>query len=73
MIWWVEGNFEVKQYGDTPADILWMYVNNNHYCFNFNHMTEMIDCGDGGNIGNVIEIFNNQTSIVEVKAFFEKI
>lgn len=70
---WQADNFEVKQYGDAPANILWMYVNDKRYCFKFNHMTEMIDCCIGGHNGNVIASFYNQTSIAEVKEFFEKI
>lgn len=73
VIWRAEGNFEVKQYGDAPANILWMYVNDNRYCFKFNHMTAMIDCCEGGHNGNVIASFDNQTPIAAVKAFFEKI
>lgn len=73
VIWRSEGSFKVKEYAGLPANILWMDVNNQRYCFKFNHITEKIDCCEDGHNGNVIASFDNQTSITDVKAFFESI
>ncbi len=70
VIWRAEGNFEVKQYGGAPANILWMVVDNTRYCFKFNHETGKIECHEGGHNGELIEVFDNQTPISKVKAFF---
>lgn len=73
VIWRAEGNFEVMQYGGAPANILWMYVGDNRYCFKFNHETGKIECHEGGHNGELIESFDNQTSISKVKQFFANI
>lgn len=70
VIWCAEGNFEVRQYGGAPANILWMEVGDTRYCFKFNHETEKIECLEGGHVGAVLETFDNQTTISEVKSFF---
>ena len=70
VIWRAEGNFEVKQYGGAPANILWMIVNDTRYCFKFNHESGRIECLKGGHSGALIREFDNSTSITEVKNFF---
>ena len=70
VIWRAEGNFEVKQYNDAPANILWMIVGDIRYCFKFNHETGKIECHEGGHNGVLIKEFDNYTSIAEVKSFF---
>ena len=70
VIWRAEGNFEVKQYAGAPANILWMYVGDNRYCFKFNHETYMIECLEGGHSGDLIKEFDNATPLSEVKKFF---
>lgn len=70
VIWRAEGNFEVKQYGGSPANILWMYVNDNRYCFKFNHETCKIECLSGGHNGPLLESFDNQTPLFAIKDFF---
>lgn len=70
VIWRAEGNFEVKQYGGAPANILWMIVDDTRYCFRFNHETGKIECRKGGHNGDLIEEFDNYMPIAKVKAFF---
>lgn len=72
VIWRAEGNFIVREYAGTPANILWMDVNGKRYCFKFNHDEDRIDCLEGGHTGEVIESFDNNTSMAEVKKFFER-
>lgn len=70
VIWRAEGNFEVKQYSGSPANILWMIVGNTRYCFKFNHETEKIECHKDGHNGDLIEEFDNNVPISKVKSFF---
>lgn len=51
VIWRAEDNFEVKQYDNAPANILWMYVADRRLCFKFNHETCKIECREGGHNG----------------------
>ena len=73
VMWRAEGNFEVKQYAGAPANILWMCVGDNRYCFKFNHETGKIECLEGGHNGDLIATFDNQTPISEVNHFFANI
>ncbi len=73
VIWRAEGNFEVKQYNGAPANILWMYVNEERYCFKFNHETCKIECLWGGHNGELIKEFDNSTPLQEVKNFFAEL
>ncbi len=73
VIWRADGDFEVKQYGGAPANILWMFVNDTRYCFKFNHETGMIECLQGGHNGDLIRVFDNSTPIAEVKRFFAEL
>lgn len=73
VIWRAEGQFEVKQYGGAPANILWMHVNGKRYCFKFNHETWKIECLEGGHNGNILASFDNQTSLFAIKDFFAKL
>ena len=73
VIWRSKSSFEVKQYNGAPANILWMNVNDNWYCFKFNHESGNIECCEGGYNGKVLKSFNNQTPISDIKAFFAKL
>ncbi len=73
VIWRAEGEFEVKQYNEAPANILWMYVAGERYCFKFDHNRGTIDCCKGGHNGEVIQSFDNSTTISEVKDFFARL
>lgn len=70
VVWRADGHFQVKEYAGAPANILWMDVNEQRYCFKFNHETGDIECLEGSHNGPVIKSFNNYTSISEVKNFF---
>ena len=73
VIWRAEGNFDVKQYAGEPANILWMHVDTTRYCFKFNHDIGKIECRKGGHGGELIEVFDNNTPLAEVKDFFAKL
>lgn len=70
VIWRAEDNFEVRQYDNAPANILWMHVGEKRFCFMFNHHTGKIECREGGHNGSVVEEFENSTPISKVKSFF---
>ena len=48
-----------------------MYVGENKYCFAFNHETGNIEVRRTSYKGEVIIEFNNTSTVVEVKQFFE--
>lgn len=71
IIWKSTDEIQVKQYAGSPANILWMYVGENKYCFAFNHETGNIEVRRASYKGEVIIEFNNTSSVAEVKQFFE--
>ena len=73
VIWRSTRDFEVKQYNGAPANILWMYINDDTYCFKFNHESGNVEVCLGLYKGDVVKEFNNDTPLCEVKAFFEKL
>ena len=73
VIWRAEDSFEVKQYNDAPANILWMNVDGKRYCFKFNHDTGKIECLKGGHNGVLIKEFDNSTPVSFVKDFFAQL
>lgn len=70
---WRATDIKVKEYGGATANILWMIVNDKRYCFSFNHSSEDIEVKENSINGNVIATFSNNTSIGEVKKFFESL
>lgn len=73
IIWKSTGKIEVKQYSGTPANILWINVNNNRYCFAFNHDSGNIEIRKKSIKGSVLHEINNNTSILEVKSIFNQL
>lgn len=51
--------------------MLWMEVDDKRYCFKYNHETRNIGDCEGSHNGAVIKVLNNDTTMAEVKAFFE--
>lgn len=73
VIWKSGDDVQVKQYNDAPANILWMYCNNQRYCFTFNHETGDIEIKAGSMKGEIIQTFNNQSAITDIKSFFNSL
>lgn len=73
IIWRTTDEIEVKEYAGSPANILWMTVNENRYCFTYNHQKDCIEVKNRTQNGDVCFTFNNQTPIAEVKQFFAQL
>ena len=73
VVWKSNGRFQVKQYAGMPANMLWMEVGDQIYCFKFNHETDCIEVHLNTHNGEVIKEFNNSTPLSEVKSFFERL
>lgn len=71
VVWRSNGRFKVREYNGTPANMLWMDVDDKRYCFKYNHETGNIEVCEGSHNGAVIKVLNNDTTLAEVKAFFE--
>lgn len=71
IIWKSTGDIQVKEYSGTPANILWMWVGEERYCFAFNHETGNIEVREGSIKGPAIQEFNNGTPISEIRQFFK--
>lgn len=70
---WKSDSFKVREYNGSPANILWMEINDKRYCFKFNHFTGNIEVCENGHGGNVIMTFNNSNTLQEIKAFFDSL
>lgn len=71
VVWRSNGRFMVREYNGSPANMLWMEVGDTRYCFKYNHETENIEVREGSHNGAVIKELNNDTTLAEVKAFFD--
>ena len=72
VIWKATDDITVRQgTDDSPANQLWMQVGNDRYCFSFNHRTGKIEVKKGSQKGDVIDSFDNNTPLSDVKAFFQ--
>ena len=71
VVWRSNGRFKVREYNGTPANMLWMEVDDKRYCFKYKHGTGNIEVCEGSHNGAVIKVLNNYTILAEVKAFFE--
>lgn len=71
VVWRSNGRFNVREYNGTSANMLWMEVDYKRYCFKYNHETRNIEVCEGSHNGAVIKVLSNDTSLTEVKAFFE--
>ena len=70
VIWKVTQDIEVRTYGDSTANILWLTVNGHRYAIAYNHQTAEIEIRDRNQNGTVLATFNNQTSAATVKQIF---
>lgn len=70
VIWRATGDIEVREYNGSPANILWMPVNNKRYCFMFNHNTWVIEVREGNSRGTTLASFDNNTPLSDVTQFF---
>ena len=73
VVWRSNGQFKVKQYAGSPANMLWMEVDAKKYCFKFNHEEGCIEVHKNTHNGEVLKKFNNSTPLSEVKSFFEEL
>lgn len=71
VVWRSNGRFKVREYNGTPTNMFWMEVDDKRYCFKYNHETGNIEVREGSHNGAVIKVLNNDTTLAEVKAFFE--
>lgn len=70
VIWRATQDIEVRTYGDTTANILWLTVNGHRYAIAYNHQTGNIEIRDRNQNGAVLATFNNQATAATVKQIF---
>lgn len=70
VIWRSTGRIEVRQYGGTPANVLWFEVGSNRYAFVYNHSTESIELKSRTINGETLATFNNSTDLGIILNFF---
>lgn len=73
VIWRSNGNFRIREYAGTPANMMWMEVNGTTYCFLFSHTNGNIEVHKDSAKGSIVRTFDNNTPLTEVKAFFENL
>ena len=70
VVWKATQDLEVRTYGDSTANILWLTVNGRRYATAYNHQAEKIEIRDRSQNGEVLASFNNQTTAAAIKQFF---
>jgi hypothetical protein len=73
IIWRTTNNIRVMSREGQMKNVLWLQVNERTLCFVYNHDSGNIEVREGSIQGDVIQSFNNNSSINEVKVFFERL
>lgn len=74
VVWKItDADVQVKEYAGSPANILWMDINDRRYVLAYNHNDETIELRDSTIKGDVIASFDNSTPISEIKDVFNEL
>lgn len=73
IIWKTTNNIKVLSRDGEMKNVLWLQVVNRKLCFVYNHNSLNIEVKEGSIQGNVIESFNNASSLSNIKSFFESL
>ena len=70
VVWRATQDVEVRTYNDRTANILWLTINDDRYAIAYNHSTFNIELRERTQNGNVLAVFNNNTTTARVKQVF---
>lgn len=74
VVWKItDADVQVKEYSGSPANILWMDINNKRYVLAYNHEDEAVELRNSIIKGDVIASFDNSTPIAEIKRIFNSL
>ena len=73
IIWRTTNNIKVLSREGQMKNVLWLQVNDRTLCFVYNHDLGSIEVREGSIQGVIIQSFNNNSSINEIKVFFERL
>ena len=64
---------EVISRNEEMKNVLWVYINGKRYAFSYNHNSLRIDMRRNSIKAGTIASFDNNTTLAELKDFFEKL
>lgn len=73
IIWKTTNDIKVMSRDGEMKNVLWMQAGNRKFCFAYNHDKGDIEIREESIQGVVIESFNNNTPLSDIKIFFESL
>jgi hypothetical protein len=73
IIWRTTNKIKVLSREGEMKNVLWLEVNSRTLCFVYDHSKGNIDVRERTIQGDVIESFNNDTPLIEIKTFFKNL
>ena len=75
ILWQIDHDSDIEVHardGDIK-NVLWAYIRGTKYAFSYNHEAGQIEMREGSVRGQTIQSFTNETSIRDVKDFFDSL
>jgi hypothetical protein len=66
-------DIEVREYNGSPANILWVHINNKRYTFRYDHTQDIIEIRDSSAKGAVLHKIDNSKTIADLKTIFQSL
>jgi hypothetical protein len=68
-----DSEIEVRTYGGSTANMLWVQINGQRYALAYNHHDGCIELRQRTTGGDVVQRFTNATPVTEVRRIFEEL
>jgi len=68
-----DSEIEVRTYGGSTANMLWVQINGQRYALAYNHHDGCIELRQRTSGGEVVHRFTNATPVTEVRRIFEEL